>query len=53
MNKSTRIRVENMVTKGEIARLEQFLLMSPCFQKAVYTAEAAEAVYMRERVKYR
>ena len=23
-----------MVTKGEIARFEQFLLLSPCFQKA-------------------
>ena len=28
-------RVENMVTKGEIACFEQFLFLSPCFQKAV------------------
>ena len=28
-------RVENMVTKGEITCFEQFLLLLPCFQKAV------------------
>ena len=28
-------RVKNIVTKGEIARFEQFFLLSPCFQKAV------------------
>ena len=28
-------KVENMVTKGEIACFEQFLLLSPCFQKSV------------------
>ena len=28
-------RVGNMVTKGEIGRFEQFLLLSPCRQKAV------------------
>ena len=28
-------RVENMVTKGEIACFEQFFLLSPCFQEAV------------------
>ena len=27
---------ENFVTKGEIAHFEQFLLLSLCFQKAVY-----------------
>ena len=27
--------VENMMTQGEIARFEQFLLLSTCFQKAV------------------
>ena len=37
-----------MVTKGEIARFEQFFLLAPCFQKA----EASESVYMRERVQY-
>ena len=26
--------VENMVAKGEIARFEQFLLSSQCFQKS-------------------
>ena len=38
-----------MVTKGEIDRFEQFILLSPCFQKAVRVA--SESVYMRERVK--
>ena len=28
-------KVENIVAKGEIARFEQFLLLSLCFQKAV------------------
>ena len=32
------IRVENTVGKGEIARYEQFLLFSHCFQKS-YTAD--------------
>ena len=27
---------ENIVEKGEIARSEQFLLLSLCFQKAVF-----------------
>ena len=29
------LKVENIVAKGEIARFEQFLLLSLCFQKAV------------------
>ena len=29
------LKVENIVAKGEIARFEQFLLLSQCFQKAV------------------
>ena len=29
------LKVENIVVKGEIARFEQFLLLSLCFQKAV------------------
>ena len=29
------LKVENIVSKGEIAHFEQFLLLSPCFQKAV------------------
>ena len=42
-------RVENIVAKGEIARFEQFLLLSQCFLK-LSAAEASESVYMRERV---
>ena len=29
------LKVENIVAKGEIARIVQFLLLSLCFQKAV------------------
>ena len=29
------LKVENIVAKGEIARFEQFLLFSLCFQNAV------------------
>ena len=29
------LKVENIVAKGEIARFEQFILLSLCFQKAV------------------
>ena len=36
-------RVENTVGKGEIARYEQFLLFSQCFQKT----------YMGRHVKFR
>ena len=43
------LKVENIVAKGEIARFEQFILLSPCFQKAV-CCRGAESVYMRERV---
>ena len=43
-------RIENMVTKGEIACFEQFSLLSPCFQKTS-AAEVSESVYIRERVK--
>ena len=39
------LKMENIVSKGEIARFEQFLVLSLCFQKAV------ESVFMRERVK--
>ena len=42
-------KVKNIVAKGEIARFEQFLLLSLCFQKPSAT-EASESVYMRERV---
>ena len=45
------LKVENIVSKEEIVRFEQFLLLSLCFQKAVCCrAEASESVYMRERV---
>ena len=44
-----RLKVENIVSKGEIARFEQFLLLPLCFQKPS-AAEASESVYMRERV---
>ena len=30
-------KVENFVAKGEIARFEQFLLLSQCFQKSCAT----------------
>ena len=41
--------VENIVANGEIARFEQFLLLSQCFQKST-DVEASECVYMWERV---
>ena len=46
------LKVENIVTKGEIARYEQFLLMSLCFQKAVCCRGVRKRLYidMRERV---
>ena len=28
-------KLGNIVAKGEMARFEQFLLLSPCFQKAI------------------
>ena len=34
-NLGLKVTVENIVTKGEIARFVQFLLLSLCFQKAV------------------
>ena len=38
-------RVENIVTKGEIACFEQFLLLSQSFQKSS-AAEASQNVYI-------
>ena len=35
----------NIVTKGEIARFEQFLLLSPCFQKAVCCRGVIKRLY--------
>ena len=42
--------VENTVGKGEIARYEQFLLFSQCFQKACFPG-ASKGVIVWERVK--
>ena len=39
---------ENIVAKGEIARFEQFLLLSECFQKSS-ASESSESVYKSER----
>ena len=38
--------MENIVVKEEIARFEQFLLLTVCFQKPS-AAEASERVFMR------
>ena len=43
-------RVENILTKGEIAHFEQFLILSHCFQKPS-AAEALASICMRESVK--
>ena len=43
------LKVENIVAKGEIARFEQFLLLSLCFQKAVCCRGVRKR--LRERVK--
>ena len=42
--------VENTVSKGEIARYEQFLLFSQCFQKACF-AGASKGVIVWEWLK--
>ena len=39
-----------LVAKGASARLEQFLILSQCFQKLSAT-DVSKFVYMRERVK--
>ena len=43
-------RVENTVSKGEIARYEQFLLFPQCFQKACFPG-ASKGVIVLEWVK--
>ena len=43
-------RVENTVRKGEIARYEQFLLFSQCFQKACFPG-VSKGVIVWEWVK--
>ena len=44
------LKVENIVTKGEIALLSKFSFCHTVFKK-LSTAKALESVYMRERVK--
>ena len=39
------LKVENIVAKGEIARFEQFLLLSLCFQKAVCCIGVTKPLY--------
>ena len=41
-------KVENIVAEGEIARFEQFLLLSLRFQKSSKAAKASESDYMWE-----
>ena len=43
-------RGENIVAKGEIARFEQFLLSSLCFQKAVCCKGARKRRYEGKRL---
>ena len=40
-----RLKVENMVAKVEIARFEQFLVSSLCFQKAVCCRGVRKSLY--------
>ena len=47
MKKKLSKQVENTVGKGEIARYEQFLLFSRCFQKAGFP-EASKGVIVWE-----
>ena len=45
------LKAENIVAKGEIARFEQFLYLSLCFQKTVCCRGVRNlSVYMRERL---
>ena len=50
MAESSPKRAENTVGKGEIARYEQFLLFTQCFQKT-YTADTYKPGLLWERVK--
>ena len=43
-------KVENFVTKGEIARFEKLLLLSQCFQTSSAT-EVSESVYGGKRLR--
>ena len=40
-----RLKVENIVSKGEIARFEHFLLLSLCFQKVVCSRGVRKRLY--------
>ena len=42
-------KVEKIMAKGEIARFEQFLLLSQCFQKSS-AVDASKCMYRLERV---
>ena len=39
------LKVENIVSKGEIVHFEQFLLLSLCFQKAVCCRDVRKRLY--------
>ena len=39
------LKVEDIVAKGEIARFEQFLLLSLCFQKVVCCRGVKKRLY--------
>ena len=45
------LKVENIVSKGEIACFDNFFFCRYVFKK-LSAAEASESVYMRERAKY-
>ena len=51
MKEQSTNKVENIVTKAEIAHHEQFPPLPQCFQK-MSTAEASESFHVRESVKY-
>ena len=40
-----RLKVENIMARGEIAHFEQFLLLSQCFQKAVGCKGVRKCLY--------
>ena len=44
-------RVENTVGKGEIARYEQFLLFSQCFQKTSTSTRENQGLFGKELIK--
>ena len=42
------LKMENIVSKGEIARFEQFLLLSLCFQKAICCRGVRKRLYEKK-----